>query len=209
MPRLLLATNNPGKIREFADLLAGCGWQIVTPAEAGLSLEVEETGATYRENARLKAEAFARASGLPALADDSGLEVDALGGAPGVRSARYAGQDTTHTDKMRMLLASLRGVPDVARGARFRAVLVLAMPDGRTFETEGVCEGRIAHAPRGASGFGYDPIFVVGSGPQTMAELSVGEKNRISHRARAAAAMCDILRSLVYDGDTAPAAAPP
>lgn len=208
MPPLLLATTNPGKIREFRELLAGCGWELVTPAEAGVQLEVEETGHTYEANARLKVEAFLRASGMTTLADDSGLEVDALDGAPGLHSARYAGHDTTHVDKMRVLLAGLRGVPDERRTARFRAVIVIAAPDGRRWHAEGVCEGRIADAPRGAGGFGYDPIFLVDGGPATMAELPAAEKNRVSHRARAAAAACDILRRLAHeDTDTAPPAA--
>jgi XTP/dITP diphosphohydrolase len=206
MPTLLLATTNPGKVREFRDLLDGCGWEIVTPADAGLSLEVEETGASYAENARLMARAFAAASGLPALADDSGLEIDALGGEPGVHSARYAGRDTTHARKIELLLDRLRDVDDAERTARFRAVITVAFPDGREFQTEGVCEGRITRAPRGEGGFGYDPIFLVGAGPLTMAELAAAEKNRISHRARAAAEACRILRGSADDDATAPAA---
>jgi XTP/dITP diphosphohydrolase len=206
MPRLLLATTNPGKIRELRELLAGCGWELLTPQDIGLRLHVEESGQTYAENARRKAEAYARASGLVALADDSGLEVDALGGAPGVHSARYAGQDTTHADKMGVLLAELRDVPDDRRTARFRAVIAIATPDGRTVTCEGVCEGRIARAPRGAGGFGYDPIFLVEGGSRTMAELTAEEKNRISHRARAAAAACAVLRKLADErADTAAA----
>ncbi|MER3419231.1 MAG: non-canonical purine NTP pyrophosphatase [Chloroflexota bacterium] len=208
MPRLLLATTNPGKIRELRALLAGCGWEILTPQDIGLTLHVEETGQTYAENARRKAQGYARASGLVALADDSGLEVDALGGAPGVHSARYAGQDTTDADKMGMLLAELREVPDERRTARFRAVIVIATPDGRTFQSEGVCEGRIAHAPRGAGGFGYDPIFLVEGGSRTMAELSAEEKNRISHRARAAAAACAVLQRLADERADTAAASP-
>jgi XTP/dITP diphosphohydrolase len=208
MPRLLLATTNPGKIRELRDLLAGCGWEILTPLDMGLTLHVEETGQTYAENARLKAEAYARASGLVALADDSGLEVDALGGAPGLHSARYAGQDTTHADKMEALLAELRDVPDERRTARFRAVIVIATPDGRTFQAEGVCEGHIARAPRGAGGFGYDPIFLIAGGSRTMAELTAEEKNRVSHRARAAAAACAMLRELAHECTESAAAGP-
>ncbi len=190
MPRLLLATTNPGKIRELRDLLAGCGWEILTPLDMGLTLHVEETGQTYAENARLKAEAYARASGLVALADDSGLEVDALGGAPGLHSARYAGQDTTHADKMEALLAELRDVPDERRTARFRAVIVIATPDGRTFQAEG------------------DPIFLIAGGSRTMAELTAEEKNRVSHRARAAAAACAMLRELAHECTESAAAGP-
>ncbi|MFN8557626.1 MAG: RdgB/HAM1 family non-canonical purine NTP pyrophosphatase [Dehalococcoidia bacterium] len=197
--RKLLATNNAGKVREFRALLSGCGWDLVTPAEAGLALEVEETGTTYVANARLKATAFAQAAGIAAIADDSGLEVDALDGAPGVYSARYAGQDTTHADKIVALLDAVQGVPEAERTGRFRAVLVAALPDGRERVAEGVCEGRIGHAPRGEGGFGYDPIFVIGDGLLTMAEISSEEKNRISHRAVAARAMCRMLRELADD----------
>jgi XTP/dITP diphosphohydrolase len=204
MPRLLLATTNQGKIREFRELLAGCGWELVTPAEVDVALEVEETGATYSDNARLKALAFARASGLTSLADDSGLEVDALGGAPGLHSARFAGPDTSHADKIDVLLDQLRDVPEERRTARFRAVIVIATPEGQTNESEGVCEGRIGHTPRGAGGFGYDPIFVVCESSQgcrdtctrTMAELPAAEKNVISHRARAALAAREVLRRM-------------
>ncbi len=207
MPNLLLATNNQGKVREFRELLAGCGWELVTPAAIGLALEVDETADTYAGNARLKAEAFARASGLTALADDSGLEIDALGGAPGLHSARYAGRDTTHADKMTLLLDALRDVPDERRTARFRAVIAIATGDGRLLLSEGICEGRISRAPRGAGGFGYDPIFLVGDGAFTMAEMDTAAKNRISHRARAAAAACDTLRTLHHDDAAGPAAA--
>lgn len=206
-PRLLLATTNQGKIREFRELLTGCGWTLVTPAEAGVALDVDETGTTYEANARLKADAFVRAFGLPCLADDSGLEIDALDGGPGLHSARYAGQDTTHADKISLLLANLREVPEERRTARFRAVIVLAMPDGRTFVTEGISEGRIARAPRGDGGFGYDPIFLVEGDGRTMAELPTAEKNRISHRARAAVVACAILRELA-DDDLADPASP-
>ncbi len=194
MPQLLIATTNNGKIREFRDLLAGCGWQLVTPRDVGLSLDVEETGNSYLENARLKAHAFCQASGLPALADDSGLEIDALGGAPGLYSARYAGPDTTHGDKMKQVLAALAGLPDAPRTARFRAVVVVAFPDSRELTAEGVCEGIIAETPRGAGGFGYDPVFLVEGGPLTMAELPAPQKNDISHRARAVHALRDALQ---------------
>lgn len=190
---LLLATNNAHKVAELRTLLGGCGWRLLTPGEIGLSLDPEETGGSYLDNARLKALAFARASGLFALADDSGLEVDALDGAPGIHSARYAGAETAHEDKMEALLDALSRTGDTRRTARFRAVFVLAAPDGRTWQTEGVWEGTIAPQPRGQGGFGYDPIFIGSPDGRTAGELSEKEKNAVSHRARAAAAMLPIL----------------
>jgi XTP/dITP diphosphohydrolase len=189
--RLLVATHNPGKLREYRALLVGLPLDLVTPADIGLDLDVEETGATFEANAVLKARAFAAAAGLPALADDSGLVVDALGGFPGVVSARWApGSDA---DRVNALLNRLAGVPVAARTARFQAVVALALPDGRIECATGFVEGRIAQAPRGSGGFGYDPVFLVedGSfdGALTLAELPPGEKNRISHRARAALAL--------------------
>ena len=186
MPRLLLATNNPGKIAEFRQLLDGCGWEIVTPAELGLNLEIEESGQTYSENATIKAVGYAQASGLVALADDSGLEVDALGGRPGVLSARYAGADRTDPERVQALLQELAGVPDEERSARFRAVIVIADGEGRVEQVEGTVEGRIAHEPRGENGFGYDPIFLLPERGLTTAELPPYEKHAISHRGVAA-----------------------
>ncbi|MCH8994546.1 MAG: non-canonical purine NTP pyrophosphatase, partial [Chloroflexi bacterium] len=142
MPRLLLATKNPGKIAEFRQLLDGCGWEIVTPAELALNLEIEESGQTYRENATIKAVGYAKASGLVALADDSGLEVDALGGRPGVLSARYAGADRTDPERVQALLQELAGVPDEERSARFRAVIAVADSKGRVEQVDGTMEGR-------------------------------------------------------------------
>ncbi len=192
--QLLLATHNIGKRREWAALLAGSGVTLLTPEEVGVEAEVEETGNTYRENALLKARTLAAASGLPTLADDSGLEVDALGGAPGIRSARYRlGSDEV---RYRALLRALEGVPASQRTARFRCVAALVLPDGREFVTEGVCEGVITTEPRGEGGFGYDPVFYLPTHGCTMAELPAEEKNRISHRARAAAAMRAALATL-------------
>ncbi|MEX1253609.1 MAG: XTP/dITP diphosphatase [Dehalococcoidia bacterium] len=186
MPRLLIATNNPGKVAEFRQLLDGCGWELVTPAELGLNLEVEESGQTYSENARIKAEAYAQASGLVTLADDSGLEVDALGGRPGIFSARYAGPDRTDEERVQTLLQELSDVPDEQRSARFRAVIAIAEPGGPVELTEGTVEGRIAREPRGANGFGYDPVFLLPERGLTTAELPPGEKHAISHRGVAA-----------------------
>jgi len=189
--RIVLATHNAGKRREWVELLAGLEVDVVLPEEVGLSSEVEETGTTYVDNAFLKARALADASGLPALADDSGLEVDALDGAPGIRSTRFH----PGSDEIRYLalLKALEGVPAEARGARFRCVAALVLPDGREFSTEGACEGRIGTDASGDGGFGYDPVFFVPEAGKTMAELTPAEKNRISHRARAAQAMRPIL----------------
>ncbi len=203
--RVLLATRNQGKRREYQNLLAGLDLTLVTLDEAGIDLEVEETGATFAENALLKARGYARASGLPTLADDSGLEVDALGGAPGVHSARYAGADATDQDRYRLLLQSLHNIPEGQRGARFRCVIVVAWPDGAIDVADGTCEGSIAHAPRGSHGFGYDPVFLLAGRTVTMAELSPEEKDRISHRARAAAALRPALeRRLAGQGPRPP-----
>ena len=193
--KLLLATHNRGKRREWRALLDGLDVELLLPDDLGLTGDVEETGATYVENALIKARALAAASGLPTLADDSGLEVDALEGAPGVRSARYKlGTDEV---RYRALLAALEGVPEEARGARFRCVAALVIPDAsgtaREFIAEGVCEGAISFAPSGEGGFGYDPVFFVPDYGCTMAEIPAEEKNRISHRARASQAMRPLL----------------
>jgi cyclic pyranopterin phosphate synthase len=173
---------------------------ILTPADLGLSLEPEETGATYAENARLKAEAFARASGEWTLADDSGLEVDALGGAPGIHSARYAGAETPHSEKIVVLLQALADSGASERTARFCAAFALVAPDGRTWESEGVWEGAVAAAPRGDRGFGFDPVFLPRGSDTTAAELPEERKNTVSHRARAAAALLPVLRALAPIG---------
>ena len=186
MPQLLLATNNPGKVAEFRQLLAGCGWEVVAPPELGLNVQAEETGQTYAENATLQAVEYARASGLVTLADDSGLEVDALGGRPGPLSARYAGPDRTDSERVQALLQELAGVPDEERTARFCCVIAIADATGRVELVEGTVEGRIGHEPRGENGFGYDPIFLLPERGMTTAELPPDEKNAVSHRAAAA-----------------------
>jgi XTP/dITP diphosphohydrolase len=189
--KLLLATQNKGKQKEWCELLNSLDITLVTPEDLGLSINVAETGETYLENAMLKAKTFAQASGLTSLADDSGLEVDALDGAPGVKSARYRlGTDTV---RFRALLEALSGVPPDQRQARFRCVAALVLSGGDEFWTEGVCEGSIVMAPAGAYGFGYDPVFYVAEYGQTMAQLSREVKNKISHRARAASKMKEIL----------------
>lgn len=186
MTRLLLATNNSGKIREFTNLLKGIPYEIVTPAELGIITEVEETGETFEENARLKATTFTAESRLLSLADDSGLEVDALGGEPGPLSHRYAGEVASDADRIDFLLEKLKDVPEDKRTARFRCVIAIASPDGTLELCSGECPGVITTEPRGRNGFGYDPVFYVTELGKTMAELTPEEKNRISHRARAA-----------------------
>ncbi len=180
-PRVLFATTNAGKLRELRALV-GAALEVVGLSELPPIPEPAEDADTFEDNARLKAQAYARASGLPALADDSGLCVDALGGAPGVLSARYSpGDDRARYEK---LLRELQGVPDARRSAAFRCALALALPDGTTQVEVGACEGHIAHAPRGTHGFGYDPVFLLPDG-RTLAELSGEEKGRISHRGAA------------------------
>jgi XTP/dITP diphosphohydrolase len=205
--KLLVATNNLGKIKEYERLMAELPVTVTFPEPEGLQMEVEETGETFEENARLKALAFAQASGTLSLADDSGLEVDALGGAPGVRSARYAGPSTTDEDRYQKLLAALTDVPEGQRTARFRCVIALAQPDGTVATADGTCEGSISTEPRGEHGFGYDPVFVVeGFRGRTMAELPPDIKNKISHRARAAEAVRPALLRILGAGH-GPAAA--
>jgi XTP/dITP diphosphohydrolase len=184
--KLLLATNNTGKVREYKALLSGIPYKITTMAEQGISIDVEETIISFEENARLKATTLAKASGLLTLADDSGLEVAALGGEPGVLSSRYAGEGASDADRIDFLLAKLKDVPEAERSARFRCVIAVAEPGGKVELYSGECSGTIKTAPRGEQGFGYDPIFYVPELGKTMAQLSPEEKNRISHRARAA-----------------------
>ncbi|MBC7093936.1 RdgB/HAM1 family non-canonical purine NTP pyrophosphatase [Candidatus Bipolaricaulota bacterium] len=189
--KVLIGTGNPGKLREIQGILGditGIAW--LTPHEIQLP-EVAEQGATFEANAVAKAGALARLTGYPTLAEDSGLEVDALGRAPGVRSARFAGEDKDPAANNRRLLLLLAGTSD--RRARFRTVAALALPDGRVWTVEGVLEGRIAEAPRGSGGFGYDPLFIPEGETRTLAEMSPEEKNRISHRRQALEGLRPIL----------------
>ncbi len=183
--KLLIATNNRGKLTEFRDLLSG-PFELVTLAEAGVTAPVEETGSTYLENARIKATTAAAASGLISLGDDSGLEVDALNGEPGIKSARFAGEGASDADKIKLLLTRLAGVLWQKRTARFRCLIALATPSSYVATCEGVCEGVIALEPKGTGGHGYDPVFYMPELELTMAELSLEVKNQVSHRARAA-----------------------
>lgn len=200
--QVVLATSNPGKLAEFRALLAGVPVDLVSAAEVlGQMPAVVEDGATFEDNAIKKARAIADASLMITLADDSGLEVDVLHGAPGVRSARYAGERATDAENNATLLHALREVPQDERSARFRCVLCVIDPwsgdDQTTVLAEGVCEGSIARSPRGSGGFGYDPLFVTDQDGRTMAELTDDEKNAISHRARAVEALVPKLMQLL------------
>ncbi len=195
MRELLVATTNPGKVIEYREILASAPVHVRALADlAEVPPEPSEDAATYAENARAKARAYARATGLLTVADDSGLEVDALGGAPGVRTKRYFGDGLPDAERNRRLLARLGNRSD--RAARFVCVIALAWPDGRVETFAGACPGRIADAPAGAQGFGYDPIFVPEGESRTMAELPARVKNRISHRGRAAALLAARLGAL-------------
>ena len=185
MKKLLIATNNKGKLKEFQDLLKDTGIELITPADINLDLEVEEDGITYAENAVKKAKAFARASGLISLADDSGLEVDALDGAPGLYSARYHPKPgASDADRRTYMLENLQGKPQPWT-AHFHATIAIAMTDKDIHIVEGNCYGEIIPEERGTGGFGYDPIFLFPKLNKTMAELEMEEKNRLSHRAKA------------------------
>ena len=203
--KLLIATHNQGKKREFAALFAGLDLELVTLDEVGIHWAVVEDGADYATNALRKARGYADATGLLTLADDSGLEVDALGGAPGVHTARYGGEGLSDGERYLLLLRQLEGVPEAERTARFRCIIALAWPDGRAELVEGTCEGYIAREPRGKGGFGYDPVFYVPEYGCTMAELPAEIKNRISHRARAAAAARIVLARELRASMSAPA----
>lgn len=184
--KAVLASKNQHKLAEISKIVAQFGMELVLQSELGLDIDVDETGETFEENSMLKARAVMEASGMPAIADDSGLMVDALDGAPGVYSARYGGShDRTDEERYRYLLSNLENVPDEKRGAKFVSVITLLYPDGRSIVARGECPGTILRAPRGENGFGYDPVFFVTSEGKSMAELSPERKNEISHRARA------------------------
>ncbi len=197
MHTLLVATHNQGKLREYRSLLADLPLRITWLAQEGVTLEVEETGATFMENACLKAAQYANLTGLWTWADDSGLEVDALGGQPGVYSARYGGAGLDDNDRCLRLLDALQAVPDAPRTARFRCVVAIAVPGGPVYTAEGTVEGLIGDELRGEFGFGYDPLFFIPEQAATMAELLPGVKNRISHRALASAHAAKLLAALL------------
>ncbi len=198
--KLLIASANRGKVSEFRSLLDGLDIQLLSVQDAGIPGDVEETGSTYEENARLKAVTCAAQSSLLTLADDSGLEVDALGGEPGVRSARYAGEGATDVDRVAYLLRKLEGVPVERRGARFVCVIAIATPEGDVTFCRGECPGSIVTEPRGERGFGYDPAFLFPELGVTMAELPPEVKNRLSHRGRAAGKAREVLERFIDGG---------
>jgi XTP/dITP diphosphohydrolase len=192
--KLLLATSNQAKVREYKHLLQSLPFELVSLAEQGITTVVSEVGGSLEENARLKATTLAAQSQLMALADDSGLEVDALGGEPGPLSARYAGEGASDRDRINYLLARLKGVPWERRSARFRCVIAIATPDGEVELCSGECRGVITFEPKGRHGFGYDPVFYLPELGKTMAELPLEIKNQISHRGQAARQACQWLR---------------
>lgn len=186
--KFILATHNPGKLREMADILSKFGIQVVSPADVDITVDVEETGTTFAENAMLKAKAICEAAGLPAIADDSGLCVDALNGGPGVYSARYGGEELDDRGRYMLLLNSMRG--QTTRAAHFACAIACAFPNGDTLTAEGRCDGAIAFAPMGEGGFGYDPVFLVPEKGKTFGQLTAEEKSEISHRGKALEAFC-------------------
>ena len=181
--RFVLATHNPGKLREMGEILKDFGIEVVSPRELGITVDVEETGTTFAENAMLKAKAICKEANLPAIADDSGLCVDALNGAPGVYSARYGGEGLDDKGRYLLLLSSLRGAP--TRAAHFACAVACAFPNGDTLTAEGRCDGSIAYAPLGEGGFGYDPVFLLPGTGKTFGQLTQEEKSAVSHRGRA------------------------
>jgi len=196
MPKLLLGTNNKAKVREYRSLLRAIPYDVVTLDEQGITTKVDEAGVSLEENARLKATLLSAQSQLLTLADDSGLEVDALGGEPGPLSARYAGEGASDRERIGYLLARLNGVPWERRTARFRCVIAVATPDGEMELCSGECPGVIAFEPRGRHGFGYDPVFYLPEMGKTMAELPLVEKNKVSHRGQAAGRVYPVLERL-------------
>ena len=196
MPKLLLATTNQGKLREYQHLLSGLPFELVNPITEGLNIYVEESHPIYEENARLKATTYAGASRLITLADDSGLEVDALDGEPGIRSARAAGENASDKDRVTYLLNRLKDVPREKRTARFVCVIAIAIPGGKVEIYRGECHGIIPFEPRGNNGFGYDPVFYFPELGKTMAELPLDTKNQVSHRGHAARKAFTVLEKL-------------
>jgi len=198
---IVLATTNQGKAKEFAVLLQGLSVEIETLKDYPEIGDIVEDGQTFKENALIKARTVAKATGKLAVADDSGLMVDALDGAPGIYSARFAGEDKNDAKNTAKLLALLQDTPQEARGAQFCCAIAIVLPDGREYTTEGICRGEIAFAPAGDGGFGYDPVFLVPQWGKTFAELTMSEKNAISHRGKANAQALVILRELIEEGD--------
>lgn len=191
---IILATNNKSKVKEISEMMSGSDITFESLADAGINVEVEETGTTFEENALLKAREICKLSGKPTISDDSGLEIDALDGAPGIYSSRFMGEDTSYDIKNNALIEKLENVADPDRTARFRCCMALVLPDGREFVTEGAMEGIIAREPKGINGFGYDPILFIPEYNRTSAELSSEEKNNISHRGEALHKMIEVIK---------------
>lgn len=192
--KVIMATSNQDKVREIRQILSGTGIEILSLKEAGIDPEIEETGTTFEENAAIKAETVRDLTGLLTIADDSGLVIDFLGGAPGIYSSRYMGEDTPYTEKNLAILKQLDGVADEKRSARFVCAMAIAWPDGHTDLFRGIMEGRIAYKIAGEGGFGYDPIFYLPDYGCTSAQLSAEEKNAISHRGKALRQAADLLK---------------
>ncbi|OLR59086.1 non-canonical purine NTP pyrophosphatase, RdgB/HAM1 family [Anaerostipes sp. 494a] len=191
--RLIFATGNEGKMREIREILADTGYEILSMKEAGIDLDIVEDGKTFEENAIIKAKAVMEASGELTLADDSGLEIDAFGGEPGIYSSRYLGEDTSYTEKNQIILERMKDIPEEKRSAKFVCVIAAAFPDGQTYTTRGTMEGIIGYESKGGNGFGYDPIFYLPEFKKYSAQLSSDEKNHLSHRGEALRKMKEVL----------------
>ena len=196
MDKIVFATTNAGKIKEIKEILADFDVEVASMKEMNITADIEENGATFEENSLIKARAVSKLTGLPALADDSGLEVDYLNGEPGIYSARYLGRDTDYDYKNNYIINKLKEAKGEERSARFVCVISLVLPDGREFVKKGVMEGRIGYEIKGENGFGYDPIFYLPEYGKTSAEISAEEKNKISHRGKALSAMKELIASL-------------
>ena len=195
MEKIIFASGNADKVNEVREILGGLPVEIVSMKEAGIDIDIDENGTTFEENASIKAEAVMRITGKPALADDSGLEIDFFGGAPGIYSARFMGHDTPYSEKIARILEKMKDAPDEERGARFVCAIALAFPDERgTIVRKETCEGRIAREPSGDNGFGYDPVFFYPPAGCTTASLTPDEKNAISHRGKAVRAMYEVIK---------------
>ncbi len=196
MDKIVFATTNEGKVKEIKEILEGFPVEVVSMKEMDITTDIEENGTTFEENSLIKAREISKLTGLPALADDSGLEVDYLNGEPGIYSARYLGRDTDYNYKNNYIIDRLKEAEDKERSARFICVISLVLPDGREFVKKGVMEGRIGYEIKGENGFGYDPIFYLPEYGKTSAELSSDEKNKISHRGKALRAMKELIAEI-------------
>ncbi|MGN1481819.1 XTP/dITP diphosphatase [Porcipelethomonas sp.] len=191
--KIILASNNKNKLREIKEILTPLGYEVISQSEAGINIDIEETGKTFKDNAKLKASAIYSLSHTAVIADDSGLEVDYLNGAPGVYSHRYAGEGASDADRYNKLLSELKDVPEEKRGAAFVCVICFIDENGIEQYARGECRGKIGYEPRGENGFGYDPVFMYGD--KSFAEISADEKNKVSHRAKALEKLCEILKT--------------